>query len=143
MNDSRGMHVRQAVEVRRNLAIDLLRRQVGELVLDDGDYVKVGEEGHRIHKDRLVTLMESGRLAPDTILRRSRESVERLASDALDELDSQLEVFEIVPIGEKSGIWTIDFVDEEGGHVEVAIDQDIVGMDDPTIQAHIRAKLNR
>ena len=135
--------MRQTVELKRNLAINLLRGQFIEVVLDGDDYVKLGKKGHRVHKDKLVTLMESGRLAADTILQISRESVERLASDALNELDSQLEIFDIIPIGEKSGIWSVDFVDEEGGHVEVAIEQDIVGMDDPAIRAHIKAKLER
>ena len=110
---------------------------------DLSDYVKVGKKEYRVHKDKLVTLMESGRLAPDTILRISRESVERLASDVLNELDSRLEIFAIIPIGKKPGIWAVDFVDEEGGHLEVAIGHNIVGMDDPAIRAHIKAKLDR
>ncbi len=79
----------QNVNVKRNLAIELLRRQFVEVALDGDDYVKVGEEGYRVHKDKLVTLMGAGRLAPETILPISRESVERLASDVLTELDSQ------------------------------------------------------
>ena len=130
-------------EAKRNQAIELLRNKSVDVFPDGDDYVKCGDKADRVHKDKLVELMEAGTLELDTILRISCDVVERLASEALRELDSQREIFEISPTGEKAGTWTVDFVDEAGEHVEVAIDHRVVGMDEPVIKAYIRAKLGR
>ena len=133
--------MKHTVKTRREFAIDLLRDQLIEVALDGDDYVRVGDRSFRVHKDKLVALMEAGRLELDTILRISREALERLTSEALRELNSQLEIFEIIPTSGHAGTWRIDFVDADGEHIEVAIGRRIVGMDELGVKAHIKAKL--